>query len=256
MKLKHILTKSLLLTALLNAGDFNPNPSWGIDSKSKFGYTVYDTYNEVLTVDEDNTEDLVYFANKIWRGSNPTFLASRVKSETVSGGPCGSSVLLKNSDNWIEIGLAATQGAEDETLYSFLIYKWDENNGGTRKSTFTIKDYIGTTKLGEVIEIGAGLALVKVGHGLHDWVDIIIIDMNNFKPKGIIPFSELEITELTYGQTLKVRHKEPVTRAQILNDENTIEGLPWVNLDVMTNGVLNQDLVNENDFEISVPAAQ
>lgn len=256
MKTHIYITNLILLSSLLFGDDFKPNPAWVTNDQGKIGYTVYESYTEVLAADPNDSEKYVYFSDKIWRGENPMFLESRVKSETISESPVGTSVLLKNADKWIELGLSTTTGPDDNTLYTFLLYEWDENNAGNRRSSFTIKDHVGAIKLGEVIEIGGGYALVKVGYGLHEWVDIIIIDLNNFRPKGKISFSEVEISEFTYGQSLKIRYKEPVTRAQILNDENFIDGLDWVNLDVISNGALNPNLINENDFDITVPAAQ
>ncbi|WP_265592951.1 hypothetical protein [Verrucomicrobium sp. BvORR034] len=50
--------------------------------------------------------------------------------------------------------------------------------------------------------------------------------------------------------------KRPVTRAQILSNENAVEELAWENLDIVTNGALNPDVVDESKFQISIPAVQ
>jgi hypothetical protein len=256
MKIRHTITVLSILFSHTLADEFQPNPAWVIDPHGKSGYTVYDSYNIVSETDTEDPEGIVRFSNRIWRGTSSQFLENRIKEQTLYGRPCVSSVLLKNDNKWIELGRATVQASNINFHQAFLFYEWDVNSGGIRKSSFFVKDELGTLKLGEVIEIGNSLALIKVGVGINDWVNLIIVDLNTFRPKGIIEFSDLEITSFTKGQTLKIRYKDPVSRAQLLSDENAVCNLPWTEVDVVTDGVLNPVLIDEEKFQISIPAAQ
>lgn len=260
MKFRPLAAGAYFVVSQVFASDFQPNPSWVADPQGHSGYTAYEDYTEVPTVDagapELDPDGVVRFANRTWRGGAPQFLENRVRTQNMAGKPCNSSVLLKNGGKWIEMGRASVQDPATAYHQVFLLYEWDENEGGARKSSFFLKDEIGLLKLGEVIEIGKGLALVKVAVDVHEWVNLLIIDLTTFRPKGLVAFSDMEIVDFTFGQKLKIRYECPVTRAQILSNENAVQELDWENLDIITNGSLNPDVVDESQFEISIPATQ
>ena len=250
---------ALLSTLIAPADDFQPNPAWVTDSEGKSGYFAYDSFQlldpaEVQGADFD-FKDTVRFSNYTWRGIAKQFLEGRVKGQAVSGSNSDSAALFRNNGKWIEIGRASLTNTNTNSRQVFLLYEWDNQNGGNRKSSFYVKEDFGVLKIDEVMEIGNGLALMKLGVGIHDWVKLIIVDLNDGKPKGVIDLSKLEILSFTQGQELKVRYKDPVTRAQMLIDPDAIEKLQWTAIDILTNGVINPDLLDESLFEVTVPAA-
>lgn len=248
------------LVGSLLASDFKPNPTWVTHPDRTPGYTIYEDYQAVPSVELEaldfDSSNMVRFSNLAWRGATSQFLAGRIKDQTILGKPCSSAVLLRNADKWIELGRAPVDDPNHPYKQAFLLFEWDSQGGGVRKSTFSVNAEVGTLKLGEVIEVGNGLAVVKMGIDIHDWVDLVILDLNTFRPKGMVSFSNLEIANFTFGRELKIRYKRPVTRAQILSNENAVEELAWENLDIVTKGVLNPDVVDESKFQISIPAVQ
>jgi hypothetical protein len=116
------------------------------------------------------------------------------------------------------------------------------------------EEYNGNLRMfGDVLEIGNGLALMAVAVYNHPWIKLVILDLNTFRPKGVIEYSEMQILHFTEGKALQIRYKESATRADLREDEDHVEKLPWKKMDVMKDGVLNPELIDESLFQISVP---
>jgi hypothetical protein len=247
----------LFVAQSLFASDFQPSPE-----QTHSGYIVYETYQEVTPKQAEAAGSpspaTVQFANRFWRGSKRQALESRIAKQTVAGATCGTwRALLKNNGKWIEIGTAVVEGVDHSDRQVFLLYEWNDEGGGTRKSTFVIDQggYDPALRMfGKVLEIGNGLALVPIAVYYHPWIKLVILDLNTFRPKGLIDYSEMEILRFTEGKTLQVRFKKMATKMELREDPDYLEKLPWQRLDIMTNGVLNPAFVDESAFKISIPA--
>jgi len=264
MKMRAIIY-TLAITAIyaahLKGGDFQPTPSFVTSANQENGYMSFGSYQIVTPAEQAHPDfdpaDTVSFANLMWRGAQPQFLKERIRNQTIYGKAISSAVLLVNADKWIELGVAPYEDINGVYENAYLLYEWNAELGGTRKASFFLKGCHGAPKWGEVMEIGNGLALVKLGMGLHDWIRVLILDLSTFTPKAIIDCSDLEILDFEIGIKLQVRYKSPVTRTQLLSDLGVVETLPWTTVDVVTGGVLNQDPINasQDQFVLSIPAA-
>jgi len=252
MKLFFLLL--FICSSLLRGDDFFLSPKWVMSSDGKAGYLIYDSYAEIsLQEAEADAQKISRFSNKVWRGATERFVDSKIANQTILSKACISGVLLKRDAKWIELLSAPGVVIGNESRNAFLFIETDAQQNIVRKSVFFIKDLLGAPKFGEVLSLNKDFALVKIGVGVHEWVKIVLVDLNTFSPKACLDVSELEITEFSYGQLLKLNYKDPVLRSSLLADPDAVDNKPWKAVTIMENGQINSSLMDDALFELYVP---